>query len=102
MTLEFVLNLRDQLKNGKIDVREIVPVSAKKPPSDAESFKSSASSKSGKPSGKTGERYLPKAAREALARLLDVLKGSVVRRLVIAVLLFAGARALLKGLGVWP
>ncbi len=36
------------------------------------------------------------------ARLLHVLKGSVVRRLVIAVLLFAGARALLKGLGVWP
>ena len=36
------------------------------------------------------------------ARLLNVLKGSVVRRLVIAVLLFAGARALLKGLGVWP
>jgi uncharacterized membrane protein YfcA len=35
------------------------------------------------------------------ARLLNVLKGSVVRRLVIAVLLFAGARALLKGLGVW-
>ncbi|HQY56696.1 MAG: RNA polymerase sigma factor RpoD [Nitrospira sp.] len=26
MTLEFVLNLREQLKNGKIDVREIVPV----------------------------------------------------------------------------
>jgi len=26
MILEFVLNLRDQLKNGKIDVREIVPV----------------------------------------------------------------------------
>ncbi|MBA2485089.1 MAG: RNA polymerase sigma factor RpoD [Nitrospira sp.] len=26
MTLEFVLNLRDQLKSGKIDVREIVPV----------------------------------------------------------------------------
>ena len=26
MTLEFVINLRDQLKNGKIDVREIVPV----------------------------------------------------------------------------
>ena len=26
MTLEFVLNLRDQPKNGKIDVREIVPV----------------------------------------------------------------------------
>jgi RNA polymerase primary sigma factor len=26
MTLEFVLNLRDQLKNGKIDVREIVPI----------------------------------------------------------------------------
>jgi uncharacterized membrane protein YfcA len=35
------------------------------------------------------------------ARLLDVLKGSVVRRLVIAVLLFAGVRALLKGAGVW-
>ena len=35
------------------------------------------------------------------ARLLNVLKGSVVRRLVIAVLLFAGARALLKGLGWW-
>src|SRR5919112_4708185 len=26
MTLEFVLTLRDQLKNGKIDVREIVPI----------------------------------------------------------------------------
>jgi uncharacterized membrane protein YfcA len=36
------------------------------------------------------------------ARLLDVLKGTVIRRLVIAVLLFAGVRALLKGLGVWP
>jgi uncharacterized protein len=36
------------------------------------------------------------------ARLLAVLKGAVVRRMVIAVLLFAGARALLKGLGVWP
>jgi len=36
------------------------------------------------------------------ARLLNVLKGSVIRRMVIAVLLFAGARALLKGLGVWP
>jgi uncharacterized membrane protein YfcA len=36
------------------------------------------------------------------ARLLDVLKGSVVRQLVIAVLLFAGVRALLKGAGVWP
>jgi uncharacterized membrane protein YfcA len=35
------------------------------------------------------------------ARLLKVLKGSVVRRLVIAVLLFAGVRALLKGAGVW-
>ncbi len=35
------------------------------------------------------------------ARLLNVLKGSVVRKLVISVLLFAGARALLKGLGVW-
>jgi uncharacterized membrane protein YfcA len=36
------------------------------------------------------------------ARLLNVLKGSVIRRLVIVVLLFAGARALLKGMGVWP
>jgi uncharacterized protein len=36
------------------------------------------------------------------ARLLNVLKGSVIRRLVIVVLLFAGARALLKGTGVWP
>jgi uncharacterized membrane protein YfcA len=36
------------------------------------------------------------------ARLLDVLAGAVIRRLVIAVLLFAGVRALLKGLGVWP
>ena len=36
------------------------------------------------------------------ARLLDVLKGSVIRQLVIAILLFAGARALLKGTGVWP
>jgi hypothetical protein len=36
------------------------------------------------------------------ARLLNVLKGAVIRRMVIAVLLFAGVRALLKGLGVWP
>ena len=36
------------------------------------------------------------------ARLLNVLKGAVIRRMVIAVLLFAGARALLKGTGVWP
>ncbi len=36
------------------------------------------------------------------ARLLNVLKGSVVRQMVIAVLLFAGLRALLKGLGIWP
>ncbi len=35
------------------------------------------------------------------ARLLTVLRGSVVRRLVIGVLLFAGLRALLKGTGVW-
>ena len=26
MTIEFILSLRDQLKNGKIDVREIVPI----------------------------------------------------------------------------
>ncbi|HMO45029.1 MAG TPA: sulfite exporter TauE/SafE family protein [Rubrivivax sp.] len=36
------------------------------------------------------------------ARLLNVLEGRVIRRMVIGVLLFAGARALLKGLGVWP
>ena len=36
------------------------------------------------------------------ARLLNLLKGSVIRKLVIALLLFAGIRALLKGLGVWP
>ncbi|HSB98543.1 MAG TPA: sulfite exporter TauE/SafE family protein [Burkholderiaceae bacterium] len=36
------------------------------------------------------------------ARLLHVLNGSVIRRLVIAMLLFAGTRALLKGSGVWP
>jgi hypothetical protein len=35
------------------------------------------------------------------ARLLTVLKASVVRRLVIGLLLFAGLRALLKGLGLW-
>lgn len=36
------------------------------------------------------------------ARVLKVVKASVVRKLVIALLVFAGARALLKGLGVWP
>ena len=36
------------------------------------------------------------------ARLLGVLKGEVIRRLVIGMLLFAGLRALSKGLGVWP
>lgn len=35
------------------------------------------------------------------ARLLHVLKGSVIRQMVIALLLFAGARALLKGTGLW-
>lgn len=35
------------------------------------------------------------------AHLLTVLKASVIRRLVIAILLFAGVRTLLKGLGVW-
>jgi hypothetical protein len=35
------------------------------------------------------------------ARLLHVLKGSVIRKMVITLLLFAGLRALLKGLGVW-
>jgi len=36
------------------------------------------------------------------ARLLHVLSGTVLRRLVIGVLLFAGLRALLRGTGVWP
>jgi hypothetical protein len=35
------------------------------------------------------------------ARLLHVLKGSVIRKMVISLLLFAGIRALLKGLGIW-
>jgi uncharacterized membrane protein YfcA len=35
------------------------------------------------------------------ARILHVVKASAIRKLVIALLLFAGARALLKGLGVW-
>jgi uncharacterized protein len=34
-------------------------------------------------------------------RLLTVLKASVLRRMVLALLVFAGIRALLKGLGVW-
>jgi uncharacterized membrane protein YfcA len=36
------------------------------------------------------------------ARLLNVLEGSVIRRMVIGVLLFAGLRAMLKGTGIWP
>jgi uncharacterized membrane protein YfcA len=35
------------------------------------------------------------------ARLLTVLRASVVRRIVLTLLLFAGTRALLKGLGIW-
>lgn len=35
-------------------------------------------------------------------RLLRVVKASAIRKMVIAMLLFAGARALLKGLGIWP
>jgi uncharacterized membrane protein YfcA len=35
------------------------------------------------------------------ASLLDRLDGAVIRRLVIGVLLFAGIRSLLKGLGLW-
>jgi uncharacterized membrane protein YfcA len=35
------------------------------------------------------------------ARLLTVLRAAVIRRLVIGMLLFAGGRALLVGLGVW-
>jgi hypothetical protein len=34
-------------------------------------------------------------------RLLRVVKASAIRRMVIGMLLFAGARALLKGLGIW-
>ncbi|HEX8980836.1 MAG TPA: sulfite exporter TauE/SafE family protein [Parasulfuritortus sp.] len=34
-------------------------------------------------------------------RLLKVVKASVIRKMVIAMLLFAGVRALLKGLGIW-
>ena len=36
------------------------------------------------------------------ARLLNVLNGSVIRRMVIGLLFFAGLRALLKGTGIWP
>lgn len=35
------------------------------------------------------------------AKLLNILKASVIRKLVITVLLFAGLRALLKGTGLW-
>ena len=35
------------------------------------------------------------------ARLLQVVRASLIRRLVIALLLFAGARSLVKGLGIW-
>jgi hypothetical protein len=35
------------------------------------------------------------------ARLLNVLPGAVIRKLVIALLLFAGIRAFLKGAGIW-
>jgi len=35
------------------------------------------------------------------ARVLHVVRASAIRRLVIAMLLIAGARALLKGLGIW-
>ena len=45
---------------------------------------------------------LPGARRQGIgARLLHVLKGSVIRKMVITLLLFAGVRALLKGLGIW-
>jgi uncharacterized protein len=35
------------------------------------------------------------------ARLLNVMKAAVVRKLVLTLLLFSGARALLKGLAIW-
>jgi uncharacterized membrane protein YfcA len=36
------------------------------------------------------------------ARLLTVLPGATIRRAVIVLLAFAGARSLLKGVGIWP
>jgi uncharacterized protein len=36
------------------------------------------------------------------ARLLRVASGSLVRRIVLGVLVIAGARSLLKGVGIWP
>ena len=47
-------------------------------------------------------RQIHNLEEEIGVRLLNVLKGSVIRKMVIAVLLFAGLRALLKGMGVWP
>ena len=35
------------------------------------------------------------------ARLLKVLRASVIRRMVLAVMIFAGLRALLRGFGIW-
>jgi uncharacterized membrane protein YfcA len=35
------------------------------------------------------------------ARLLTVMKAALVRKLVLALLLFSGARALAKGLALW-
>jgi len=35
------------------------------------------------------------------ARLLNIMKATVVRKMVLTLLLFSGARALLKGLGIW-
>jgi len=35
------------------------------------------------------------------AHLLTVLKASMIRRMVIAILLFASIRTLLKGFGIW-
>ena len=50
---------------------------------------------------RVAEEREPGADRAGGARLLHVLKGSVIRKMVIALLLFAGIRALLKGLGLW-
>jgi uncharacterized membrane protein YfcA len=36
------------------------------------------------------------------AKLLRVLPAAVVRKMVLGLLAFAGTRALLKGLAVWP
>ena len=45
MTIEFILALRDQLKNAKIDVREIVPVQETEEEFEEEGNRSSGTTK---------------------------------------------------------